>query len=614
MSAAADDETRFAARATVLAVSETAIGATIRATPDTLSNLDPEALPRITLGPRHGVSGLVAESTSDLVLRSTLGEGGMGRVHLAEQRSLARDVAVKTLKPGAPPEVAHALLREARLTGMLEHPGVIPVHALGVDAEGHPVLVMKRVEGTSFGARLAGAPQRGAGLVSAIETLLRVSETLEFAHSRGVVHRDIKPENIMVGAFGEVYLLDWGIATTREAPDPSLVGTPAYMAPEMVLGEPVDARTDVYLLGATLHEVLTGAPRHGGQTIVAAAHAAMLSEPVAYGAGVDELLASLANRATSRDPASRPPSAGAFREELAAFLRHRSARAMAEAALTRVGELEAVLAAEVVPTDLAGAYRLLAEARFGLAQSLAESSSLAVAREGMRRCLRAAVELELRQDHVESAAAILRELDGAEPELEQRIDLGREQLAERQRERERLVKLERDLDPSRGAKRRTAPLVLVWVVFTSIGIYLSTGAGRVSPQNLVIAAFVGVVFVGVGFYARRNSVGMSNAFNRRAAGVLVVGSVAAFANRLVAWHTGRPAHETLALDLLSFAVVASAAAITLLPGLALCALPPLFGIAALLVLPAYAGPIFTATASSIILVGAAVLARTERPS
>lgn len=613
MSGQADDEPRFLARTIALAASDTAIGATIRATPDTLSDFDPEALPRITLGPRQAGDGRLAQASSDLVLRSTLGEGGMGRVHLAEQRSLARDVAVKTLKPGAPPAVAQALLREARLTGMLEHPGVIPVHALGVDAEGHPVLVMKRVEGTSFGAWLGGEPQRGARLASAIETLQRVTETLEFAHSRGVVHRDVKPENIMVGGFGEVYLLDWGIATTREAPDATLVGTPAYMAPEMVLGEPVDARTDVYLLGATLHEVLSGAPRHGGSSIVEAAHAAMLSEPVHYGAGVDELLASLANRATSRDPRERPESAAAFREELAAYLRHRSARAMAEAALARVDELEATLAHEGVPTELAGAYRRIAEARFGLTQSLAESASLGVAREGMRRCLRAAVELELRQDHVESAAALLRELDPPEPGLAARIESARLRVAEQKREQERLAQLGRDLDPSREAVRRTAPLVLIWAVFTSIGIFLSTGAGRVSPANLVIAAFVGVVFVGGGYYLRRNSVGMSNAFNRRAAGVLIVASVAALANRLVAWHAGRPAHETLAIDLLCFALVAASAAITLLPSLGLCALPPVVGIVALLGLPAHAGPIFTATASSTILVGAAVLARAKRP-
>lgn len=614
MSGPADDEPRFLARTIGLVPSDTAIGATIRATPDTLSDLDPEALPRITLGPRRGGDDRLAQASSDLVLRSTLGEGGMGRVHLAEQRSLARDVAVKTLKPGAPPAVAHALLREARLTGMLEHPGVIPVHALGVDAEAQPVLVMKRVEGRSFGAWLGGEPQRGARLASAIETLQRVAETLEFAHSRGVVHRDVKPENIMVGGFGEVYLLDWGIATTREAPDPSLVGTPAYMAPEMVLGEPVDARTDVYLLGATLHEVLSGAPRHGGSSIVEAAHAAMLSEPVHYGAGVDELLASLANRATSRDPARRPESAAAFREELAAYLRQRSARAMADAALARVDELEATLAEPGVPTELADAYRRLAEARFGLGQSLAESASLGLAREGMRRCLRAAVELELRQDHVESAAALLRELDPPEPPLEARIEAARARLAEQSREQERLAQLERDLDPSREAKRRTAPLVIIWAVFTSIGVYLSTGEQRVSAPNLVIAALVGAVFVGAGYYLRRNSVGMSNAFNRRAAAFLIVASIAALVNRLVAWHTGRPAHETLAVDLLCFGVVAASAAITLLPGLAWCALPPLLGVVALLAQPAYAGPIFTATASSMILVGGAVLARTERPS
>src|SRR5690606_27149942 len=128
------------------------------------------------------------QRTADLALVSTIGEGGMGRVHLARQRSLARDVAVKTLKSDATPAVAQALLREARITGMLEHPGVIPVHALGVDDEGRPMLVMKRAFGTDLSTWLGGAPQTGERLVSALESLIQVCRTCEFAHSRGVLH------------------------------------------------------------------------------------------------------------------------------------------------------------------------------------------------------------------------------------------------------------------------------------------------------------------------------------------------------------------------------------------------------------------------------------------
>jgi serine/threonine-protein kinase len=226
--------------------------------------------------------GLDDPSGPDLLVLDTLGEGGMGRVLLARQRSLARDVAVKVLKPEtADADGALSLLREAVVMGGVEHPNIVPVHALGRDDRGHPVLVMKRIEGTSWRALLdddahptwtALLAAHGDRVSAHLEVLMRVADAAHFAHARGVIHRDIKPENVMVGAFGEVYLVDWGIAIRvgRTQPDGDgafrIRGTPAYMAPEMIGGDPtrLDARTDVYLLGATLHEVLTRTPRHRG--------------------------------------------------------------------------------------------------------------------------------------------------------------------------------------------------------------------------------------------------------------------------------------------------------------------------------------------------------------
>ena len=165
------------------------------------------------------------EGPAEFKLGQTLGEGGMGVVRLADQVSLHRSVAVKTLRPEKSSDAALlALLREAWVTGALEHPNIVPVYALGRNEEKMPVFVMKRVEGTPWSTLLADPTHplvaRGGGdkdpLHFHLELLLKVCDALAFAHSRQLIHRDVKPENVMLGAFGEVYLLDWGIAVSLD--------------------------------------------------------------------------------------------------------------------------------------------------------------------------------------------------------------------------------------------------------------------------------------------------------------------------------------------------------------------------------------------------------------
>ena len=271
-----------------------------------------------------------------------------------------------------------------------------------------------------------------------LEILVRVCETLELAHSHRVVHRDIKPDNVRVGRFGEVYLMDWGIALRLDdAAEPELLGTPAYMAPEMACAGVIDERTDVYLLGATLHEILTGRRRHDETNLITALASALRSAPVAYDASVPASLAALANAATARDPAARPKAARAFREEVDTFLRQRALSGVADAALSRLAELEGLLAAGA-PPDLGTAYRLANEARFGFTQCLREHPGHAPSRAGLRRCVVAQVELELRQDHDESAEALLAGLDPPDPSLARRVADAKGRAAERRREGERL--------------------------------------------------------------------------------------------------------------------------------------------------------------------------------
>jgi serine/threonine-protein kinase len=213
----------------------------------------------------------------------SIARGGMGQVDLIRDRVLERSVARKTLLPELhdSPDAVGAFLREARLTARLQHPNIVTVHDLDLGDESGPSFTMEHVEGRTLAdliirhhaeAAEAGPDAHAEGLADLLEIVLKVCDALALAHDEGVLHRDVKPENVMVGDYGQVYLMDWGIALerrpgggTQSVGGTTVVGTLAYMAPEIVAGEPaaLDVRTDVYSVGALLHEVLTGwPPRH----------------------------------------------------------------------------------------------------------------------------------------------------------------------------------------------------------------------------------------------------------------------------------------------------------------------------------------------------------------
>lgn len=205
-------------------------------------------------------------------LLKKLGEGGMGLVFMARQRSIDREVALKMLKPktAKDPEQRAKFLTEAVVTGDLDHPNIVPIYDVGSSPDDALFYAMKKVEGTPW---LDVVLERS--LEENLDILMRTADAVGFAHSRGVVHRDLKPENVMLGAFNEVLVMDWGLAYSTEGfrksnsvtESTSMGGTPAYMAPEMATGpiNQIGPRSDVYLLGAILFEIVTGKPPHAGK-------------------------------------------------------------------------------------------------------------------------------------------------------------------------------------------------------------------------------------------------------------------------------------------------------------------------------------------------------------
>jgi len=240
--------------------------------PDDAPGFDPNA-PTVVEAPRTVVEATSHDTASGALegLRfedeGIVGLGGSAKVHRVYDPTLLRRTALKVLVQESP-AARERFLAEAQVTGQLEHPGIVPVHEYGTDAHGQPWINMKLVSGQTLRARiveLGNARLEPENLDAFLSVLVKVCDALAYAHDRGVLHLDLKPSNVMVGGFGQVYLLDWGIAVAEQRDDdhaveisgtwntePVLAGTPAYMAPEQFDGLNAGERTDVYALGGLL--------------------------------------------------------------------------------------------------------------------------------------------------------------------------------------------------------------------------------------------------------------------------------------------------------------------------------------------------------------------------
>jgi serine/threonine-protein kinase len=323
-----------------------------------------------------------------------IGRGGMGVILRGHDEQLGRDLAVKVLRDEYrdQPFVVSRFLEEAQVSGQLQHPGVVPVHELGRFADGRPYFTMKLVQGRTLAELLAERASPADDLPRLLKVFEQVCQTVAYAHSKGVIHRDLKPSNVMVGAFGEVQVMDWGLAkrigahdqeengspgAAIRSPGPertaagAALGTPAYMAPEQARGAGrVDEQSDVFGLGAVLCEILTGNPPFAGRSVnevMSQAERGDLADAFARlgGCGADAELAGFARGCLAAAPADRPRDAGVVAGRVTAYLAgvqerlrradlERAAAQARAAAERRARRLTVGLAAAVLALGVAG--------------------------------------------------------------------------------------------------------------------------------------------------------------------------------------------------------------------------------------------------------------------
>ena len=405
--------------------------------------------------------GEPAKARADYELMDLLGKGGMGIVYAARQASLDRTVAVKMLRPEKADDKRQwqAFLSEAVVTGDLEHPNIVPIYDLGIGEKDALFYSMKRVKGIAWSDVLAEKP-----LGENLEILMRVADAIAFAHSKGVIHRDLKPENIMLGDYGEVLLMDWGLAMSLTRRDGSgMGGTPAYMAPEMATGpvERLGVHSDVYLLGAMLFEILTGKPPHAGKNVQLCLMA--VSRNIIEPTDQSGELLDIALKAMATRPKDRYESVQAFQAAIRQYQSHSESNLLAERAERDLGEAKR-----------SDDYRTFARALFGFQEALALWSGNARAQQGVIEASVAYADSALRKGDYDLGASLLDPAHPAQAGLYRKI-----KAAEAERNaRERRLK---------ATKRTALALLLTVLVVVTAAFFIALHLRGVADQQRGVA-------------------------------------------------------------------------------------------------------------------------------
>lgn len=458
---------------------------------------------------------------SDFILKNILGEGGMGVVYCAEQQSPKREVAIKTPKLKNK-SIAQLLLREAHLTGRLEHPNIIPIYLVRQKTTSNVEIIMRKLDGQSMQEQILNKMD----LNTLLHALISVCHALEYAHSMEIIHRDIKPENIMMGSYGEVYLMDWGIALDLNKADEFqavFVGSPAYMAPEMTIStEEITPACDIYLLGSTLHQILTGNPRHMGTTLYDNIELSQLSSPFDYNHETPKYLGDICNWACQSNPDDRPKEVGEFRKALEGFFNLQEAENYIHAGQQLLKHLqEHASSTELEEQTLLSEYY---QARFAFQQALPFPTHKEAAEIGITQTKNAMLQIAIQRKELQLATAIVSEVEVLPDDLDEEFYKLQEMVASKKSEYKKLrTTYDKDIVHNEGKLIGKTLLVSIILLITSVTVYDFYNNAIINGERLLISSGTLAVLINTVLYFNRNL--RHNAYHRRLQSTLGFGSI-----------------------------------------------------------------------------------------
>jgi eukaryotic-like serine/threonine-protein kinase len=482
---------------------------------------------------------------------SILGEGGMGRVMIGVQASTGREVAVKEVRAEkASAFIVRRLLQEAWITGLLEHPNIIPVYTIEPNEDNQPMILMKRISGETWLSYIQ-SPDSIPNTENDLERLQwhlnifdEVCSAVHYAHDKGIIHRDIKPENVMLGSYDEVYLLDWGIAlaiddryqswipTTEQSR--GVAGTPAYIAPEMISEGVLSIQSDIYLLGAILYEVAEGTPPHESVSIEHLAEHCSAFEPTFVQTPIR--LQTIIRKAMHIDATKRYDDVTELQQELFLFLKSLDVQKIIDGMHIELEGFEEHIQSDTPSRN--ALYERFIAVRFGLRQIHKDFITNADFNR-YENMLRDLCDWELTENRPNSAELLLNEFRTFPADLQEQIDVQKET---RRSDTERLHRIDIEQSDTIGIRTRAFVLVLTivgWAIFPIWFIVTQTdyNYGHLFMQTTGILSWM--LLIGV---SAKDTLS-STEVNRRTFGLLLCEPLFHTITDLCAWTMDWPAQE-----------------------------------------------------------------------